>query len=175
MQLQYQMSRNGSGAPTTASSSVSEFRAVDPTKLVPPFDETLILEFFDRFEKIAGGNKWPKDRWSTLVQTRLKGKALKAYDSLTHEESQNYETLKKAVLRAYEMRPEAYRQKFRTSRKRPNDSYVDFARQITDEFDQWMRSEDVCDSYVKLKELVILENFLDKIDADLRTYLADKK
>ena len=136
MQIQYEMSRNNSSGRTTTQQSGSEYRAVDPTKLVPPFDESLILEFFDRFEKIASGNKWPKDRWSTLVQTRLKGKALKAYDSLTHDESQNYETLKKAILRAYEMRPEAYKQKFRSSKKRPHDTYVDFARQMSDEFDQ---------------------------------------
>lgn len=43
-----------------------------------------------------------------MSQTALNGKALKAFDSLSFEESQDYENLKAAMLRAYELRPEDY-------------------------------------------------------------------
>ncbi|KAK4307307.1 hypothetical protein Pmani_020911 [Petrolisthes manimaculis] len=36
-------------------------------RLVPKFDETHVTEFFQKFEKIALGNKWPRERWSTLA------------------------------------------------------------------------------------------------------------
>lgn len=74
------------------SSAVS--RAVDPSKLVPEFDESHVSDFFVRFEKVVLGAKWPRDEWSALVCTVFKGKALRAYDVLTVEEAGDYDTLK---------------------------------------------------------------------------------
>lgn len=112
-------------------------------KLVPAFEENQITEFFDRFEKIATGNKWPKDQCSTLAQTAFVRKALKAIDSLSFAQSQNYETLKDAVLRSYEFQPEAYRQRFRNCRKRPHETHSDFCRGLREQFRAWMNSEHV--------------------------------
>lgn len=44
-------------------------------KCVPKFDEDHVAEFFQRFEKIAEGSGWPKERWSTLSQSAFIGKA----------------------------------------------------------------------------------------------------
>ena len=40
-----------------------------------------------------------------------------------------YEVVKAVVLKAYELVPEAYRQKFRSTTKRENQTYVEFARE----------------------------------------------
>lgn len=40
-------------------------------------------------------------------------KAQQAYSALSIEESEDYETVKGAILRTYELVPEAYRQRFR--------------------------------------------------------------
>lgn len=79
---------------------------INPIKLVPAFDERYVTEFFNRFEKVATGNGWSKNCWSSLVQTVLTGNALKAYDCLPFGEAQDYRILKHAVLRTYEMRPD---------------------------------------------------------------------
>jgi hypothetical protein len=45
------------------------------------------------------------------------------------ETSSNYEEVKEAILKAYELVTEAYRQKCRSCRKRDDQTHVDFARE----------------------------------------------
>ena len=61
------------------------------------------------------GKHLPSDkaRWVLLLQSVLVGKAQEIYGSLSVEHSSNYEQVKEAILKAYELIPEAYRQKFR--------------------------------------------------------------
>ena len=47
------------------------------------------------------------------MQSVLVGKAQEIYGSLSIEQSSNYEHVKEAILKAYELVLEAYRQKFR--------------------------------------------------------------
>ena len=62
---------------------------------------------------------WPRGEWVTLIHRELTGKAQEACISLGFADSSNYETVKKAVLRAYDLVPEAYRQQFRHSKLSP--------------------------------------------------------
>ena len=106
--------------------------------------------------------------------TVIKRKALKAYDSFSIADARNYDTLKSAVLRADELRPEAYRQRFRSCKKRPHETFAEFSRTLVDNFNMWIRSERVYEDFERLSELVILENFMGNLDTDLHIYLADK-
>ena len=45
--------------------------------------------------------------WPVLLQSVLKGKAQETYSSLCEEESFDYERVKMAILKAYELVPEA--------------------------------------------------------------------
>ena len=85
--------------------------------LVPQFREAEVDAYFTAFERVATSLKWPKEVWSILLQCKLTGKAQEIYAALSLEESLCYESIKTAVLRAYELVPEAYRQKFRTFKK----------------------------------------------------------
>jgi len=51
-----------------------------------------------------------------LLQSVLVGKACEVYSSLSVEQSTDYELIKREILKAYELVPEAYRQKFRDTR-----------------------------------------------------------
>lgn len=57
--------------------------------------------------------QWPSDIWPLLLQCKLTGKAQKVVATLPLQDSLNYSSLKSAVFQAYELVPEAYRQKFR--------------------------------------------------------------
>ena len=97
-------------------------------RFVPTFSETEVDKYFIHFEKVACSLKWPRDSWTLLLQSTLVGKAREAYSALSIEESCQYEVVKAAVLKAYELVPEAYRQKFCSTTKRENQTYVEFAR-----------------------------------------------
>ena len=81
-------------------------------KFVPDFRETEVDKYFLHFEKVAKNLKWPKDNWALLLQSSLVGKAREVYSALSVDDSSQYEIVKNAILRAYELVPEAYRQKF---------------------------------------------------------------
>ena len=77
---------------------------------MPKFEEKEVDKYFLHFEKIAESLKWPKESWTLLLQSVFVGKAREIYSSLSLEQCQHYDTVKKAVLKAYKLVPEAYRQ-----------------------------------------------------------------
>lgn len=78
---------------------------------------------------------------------------------MDEEPSADYDSVKAAVLSAYELVPEAYPQCFRYLKKAPGMSHVEFARQKEISFDRWCRSAQVAYSFEKLREMVLLEEF----------------
>ncbi|KAJ8049650.1 hypothetical protein HOLleu_02488 [Holothuria leucospilota] len=79
-------------------------------KFVPKFQEDNVEKFFNHFEKLGEQLKWPRDKWSILIQSNFTGKAQEVYSALSIEDSMDYDKVKKAILQAYELVPEAYRQ-----------------------------------------------------------------
>ena len=91
-------------------------------RLVPPFQEKKVNKYFLHFEKAAENLKWPKEHWTLLLQSVVIGKAREIYTQLSVEPSSNYDTVKELILKAYQLVPEAYRQKFRKCRKENDQS-----------------------------------------------------
>ena len=81
------------------------------------------------------------------------GKASEIYSSLSIEQCQSYDAVKKAVLKAYELVPEAYQQKFRSAKKESNQTHVEFARVQEQMFDRWLSSKNVNEDFKQLKQL----------------------
>jgi len=81
------------------------------------------------------------------------GKAREIYSALPVEQSSQYTVVKEAVFKAYELVPEAYRQKFRTSVREDKQTYVEFARIKERLFDRWCASQNTNGEYAKLREL----------------------
>ncbi|KAK3106188.1 hypothetical protein FSP39_014556 [Pinctada imbricata] len=152
----------------------SEFDAAKNIRLVPKFQEKSVDKYFPHFEKIAANLKWPRDFWPTLLQSVLIGKAAEVYSALSIAESSDYDKVKDTILRAYQLVPEAYRQKFRKYKKFENQTYVEFAREKEDLFDQWFRSKKIPNSFDNLRQIVLIEEFKECVHQDLRTHLEDK-
>lgn len=106
-------------------------------KLVPPFRESAVDAYFVTFERIAMKLQWPKDVCALLWQCSLSGKAQEVSSALPLEQSLDYDVVKASVLRAYELVPEAYRQKFRSHAKTAKQTYVEFAREKRTLFEKW--------------------------------------
>ena len=103
-------SRPVSPLPTLATATTAGFDVSKHIRLVPPFQEKEVDKYFVHFEKIANSLEWPQEVWTLLLQSVLTGKAREIYSALPVEKSAQY----KEVQQAYELVPEAYRQKFRS-------------------------------------------------------------
>lgn len=153
-------------------SQASRFDVGRMTKLVPPFCEE-VDKYFRSFERIASRMEWPKEYWPILLQSVLQGKAQSAFLALSEVQSLDYEVVKREILKAYELVPEVYRCKFRKTRKTPNQTYIEYAREKKDLFEQWLRSKNVTD-FEHLTELILLEEFRESIFEDVSAYILEK-
>ena len=104
-----------------------------------------------------------------LLQSVFIGKAREIYSSLSIEQCHDYEVVKKAVLKAYELVPEVYRQRFRSAKKETNQTHVEFAREQEQMLDRWLSSKNVNIEFKQLRQLVLIEQFKDCIHADIKT------
>ncbi|KAF7643615.1 hypothetical protein LDENG_00236320, partial [Lucifuga dentata] len=77
-------------------------------RLIPPFCGKDVDKYFVLFERVATKLKWPKDVWPLLLQCVFTGKAQEAYAALSLEVSLDYDKVKVAVLRSYELVPKAW-------------------------------------------------------------------
>ena len=143
-------------------------------RLVPPFQEKEVDKYFLHFEKVAE-KKWPKEHWTLLLQSVVIGKAREIYTQLPLDQSSDYDTVKNLILKAYELVPEAYRQKFRNCRKEHDQTHVEFARTKEQLFDRWCSSKDVRSDHAKLRQLMLVEEFKRCIHSDVKSFLDERE
>ena len=143
-------------------------------KMVPRFDEEDPEEFFLHFEKIATNLKWPKDKWCALMQSALVGKGRSTYLSLTVAQSSNYDETKACLKKAYQLTPEYYRYKFRHYRKEHSQTFTEYAHIVNKQCDRWLNAAGVSD-FEKLREVIVLEQFLRGVHPDVKSYLGEKE
>jgi len=91
------------------------------------------------------------------------------------DDSGQYEIVKNAILKAYELVPEAYQQKFRNTVKSANQTHVEFARHKENLFDRWCMSNTIESNFEKLRQLILVEEFKNCVPSEVRTYLDEKK
>lgn len=105
-----------------------DFDVVTNLRLVPNFDEKDIDTFFSLFERVADARRWPDSVRTLLLQCVFTGRAQEVFPSLDTRDSENYDCVKLAILKAYELVPEAYRQRFRGWQKSEKQTHVEFVR-----------------------------------------------
>ena len=106
---------------------------------------------------MAQNLKWPTDQWSLLLQSVLKGKVQEAYTALLISECVDYNFAKNAILKAYELVPEAYRQKFRNHCKQESQTHVEFADEKEVHFERRCNSREVDTDFEKLRQVILIK------------------
>ena len=157
-----------SGAP------VASFDIFNNLRLLPKFNERDPDSFFSLFERIAESRKWPEGDQALMLQCVLTGRAQEAYSTLSAADCKVYKRVKSAMLKAYELVPEAYRQRFRGWKRGDEQSHVEFVRDLTAHFGHWCAASEV-DTFEKLCDLVILEQFKNSVPKNVATYLTENK
>ena len=76
-----------------------------------------------------------------------------------------------AILKVYELMPEAYRQTFRNATKHGSQTYLEFARQKEVLFDWWCTAKAVEKGFNKLGQLVLVKEFKKCLHTGVKMYL----
>jgi hypothetical protein len=144
---------------------------------LPCFDET--KDSFDayiaRFESFATLRKWKKEVWSIQLSLLLTGKALEVYDGLTIEQQGDYDSLKIALLRRFDLTEEAFRKKFFTTRPEKDETPSQFVVKLSRYLNRWIECTGIEKTFKSLLELLICERFLKQCHSELEAYLRESK
>ena len=77
------------------------FCVENASKLLPKLQsEQEIDTYLVTFEKIAVLQKWPKEHWTSVLQTQLRGEGLKVFAELSLDDCRQYDVFKQALLTA---------------------------------------------------------------------------
>lgn len=94
--------------------------------------------------------------------------------ALAVEDRKDYDKVKSTILKVYELVPEAYRQRFRTWRKRERQSHMEVGRELTAHFDRWCAASNVS-TLEELRDLILLEQFKNIVTDSIATYINENK
>jgi len=85
---------------------------------MPCFDERSddMDSLLHRFEVYAERQRWSEGQWAVYLSAFSKGKALEVYSSLPVKVAQDYEILKDALLKRFNLTEEGFKQKCKSAR-----------------------------------------------------------
>jgi len=168
------LSLHARGAAGDLGGSSSSFDVGKNLRLVPQFSERDPDTFFSLFERIAESRGWSDSERTLLLHCVLTGKAQEAFSALSVADGRVYLTVKDAVLKIYELVPEAYRQKFRFWEKTGRQSHVEFARDLVTLFGRWCSASEVA-TFDAVCDMIVLEKFKQSIPSHIAVYISEHK
>ena len=107
---------------------------------LPYFEESKdkMDSYLSRFEKYAVANKWDRSIWAAYLSALLKGRALEVYDRLSVADANDYEKLKDALLKNFDMTERGFRKKFRNDRPERSETFIQFGSRLRSYLDKWI-------------------------------------
>ncbi|XP_063586494.1 uncharacterized protein LOC134763893 [Penaeus indicus] len=143
---------------------------------MPKFDDSKddIDDYLRRFEKLACLQGWNSQNFHVYLGSLLGGKALKIYVSLPDDVLVNYELLKDALLKGYNVDVDSYRKKFKESKVGENETYVQLMSRLIRYLDNWLTMSDVTKNYEELFDFLVRDQMLSNCPFELRVFLKER-
>jgi len=135
----------------------------------------MLRNILSHLKKISEIHGWPSDKYVAILHAVLSGKGLKVFAELDTEDCKDYLKLKEALLNAYSVVSEVHRSRFRNRTKQPSETYSDFAFFLGMHCKRWLESEEAHDDIDRLREVIKLEQFYDRLHPELHSWLIDRK
>jgi len=101
----------------------------------------------------------------------LRGRALDVYSVMSKDDVNDYEKLKTALLKRYQLTADGFRKRFRTSRPEPGESPSQFITRIGNYLQRWIDLAKAAETYDGVKKLFIEEQYLRTCPKEIATHL----
>ena len=102
--------------------------------------------YLTTFERRMMAYEIPRGRWSCKLAPQLSGRAQQAYTAMNAEESTDYDKLKEALSRRYDINQESYRLR------------------LHDLVDKWLKE---CSTIAVIKDQIVLEQLIETLSKDV--------
>ena len=116
---------------------------------LPAFDEAKdnIDAYIQRFERYAISQQWQRQNWGAHLSALLKGKALDVFARLPPDSALDFDELKKALMKRFDMTEDAFRKKFRSSKPDGSETFMQFSTRLESYMERWMELSKTVKTY----------------------------
>ena len=130
--------------------------------------------YLQRFERFVETAKWNKIGWASKLSALLSGRALEVYSRLSEEAAKDYDKVKIALMKRYDLTEDGYRRKFRASKPEADESPEQFIVRLDRYLLRWLELSDTDQTFGGLKDLIVKEQFIDSCPKDLAIHLRER-
>ena len=143
---------------------------------LPSFDDSKddMDSYLRRFERYADVMKWKKDMWATNLSALLKGRALDVYALLPPDQALDYDALKTALLKRFDLTEDGFKRKFRASRPEGAETFAQFSVRLSSYLHRWVDMSKTSKTFDGLFDLVMRDQFLNVCSKDLSLFLRER-
>ena len=142
----------------------------------PYFEESKdkMDSYLSRFEKYAVANKWDRSIWAAYLSALLKGRALEVYDRLSVADANDYEKLKDALLKNFDMTERGFRKKFRNDRPERSETFIQFGSRLRSYLGKWINVAKIENTFEAICDFMARDQFLESCSRELYVHLKPK-
>ena len=147
------------------------------TPKIPAFDEGKdeMDSYLFRFERYATAQKLKKEDWATSLSALHKCKALDVYALMPVEEALNYDMLKAALLKRYELPEEGFKGRYKKCRPDSGETFQQFTSHMKSYFTRWIDMSGINKTYDGLADLILRDQLAFICNRDLELFLRERE
>ena len=157
------------GEAAAVNAEKSKEREVRVAKLTDSDDIEAYLTTFERQMQVY---EIEKERWAFKLAPQLSDRAQQVYASMDAKDSSNYDILKEAILKRYDITDESYRRRFHAARLKQNETNRELQVRQVDLVNKWMRA---CSTIEEIKDKLILEQLLETLPQAVKMFVKERK
>ncbi|GFX13084.1 retrovirus-related Pol polyprotein from transposon 297 [Trichonephila clavipes] len=132
-------------------------------------DISLYLVIFERQAKRASIEK---KEWVGQLLGLLPLEIVQFIAREPEEQAENYDYVKKLLLKRFKLSPEVFRQKFVQHQKKSDSTWKDFTFEITNYLDEWLIGLEI-NTFQDLKDLMVVDQLKKRANASMKDHFLD--
>jgi hypothetical protein len=143
---------------------------------LPKFEEDKddLDAYLERFERFAKVQKWKKEEWAVCLSPLLTGKGLQVFTGMPVNDVNDYDKLKRALLKRYQLTEEGFRKRFREETPDRGETVYQFISRIRRYLQRWVELSGIEKTFDALQDLLIKEQYLRTCSRDLDIFLRER-
>ena len=130
--------------------------------------------YLQRFERFAKMQKLKPEEWVVSLSPLLTGKGLEVYTSMPDTDLDNYDQLKLALLKRYQLTEEGFRKKFRESKSEKGETVHQFVARLSRYFRRWVELSGITKTYDGLQDFMVREQYRSICGQNLAIFLRER-
>ncbi|RUS68894.1 hypothetical protein EGW08_023343 [Elysia chlorotica] len=128
-----------------------------------------------RFERFAETSQWQKESWPAYLSALLTGRALDCFCRLSTEDVKNYDAIKLALQKRYNLTEDGYRSMVRQCKPEEGENPGMFVVRLKTYLEMWIKLSATEQTYDSLRDLFVREQFIDSSPTALSVHLREKR